>query len=170
MNPAKSQDPHKEIGFIERGKTKTGLNKIEMHMTSFSPSGPGHLLVMAWVSFQREVLLPGLVSCFVAENERVALFEGELQDAWAQQSAFGVLALLGFSKDLEACERLRLLCWGGRSQSRRRSSGAVRAPGRRVISPLPSHANARDCTCLCSRRYEGPCDWLWLMTEPLKPP
>lgn len=47
MNPAKSQDLHKETGFIERGKTKTGLNNIEMHMTSFSPSGPGHLLVMA---------------------------------------------------------------------------------------------------------------------------
>lgn len=87
-----------------------------------------------------------------------------------RQSGFGVLALLGFSEDLEACERLRLLCWGGRSQSRRRSSGAVSPPGRRVISPLLSHVNSWDRTCLSSRRWEGPCDWLWPMTEPLKPP
>lgn len=28
------------------------------------------------------------------------------------QSGFGVLALLGFFTDIEACERLRVLCWG----------------------------------------------------------
>lgn len=85
MNPTKSQDPLKEIGFIERGKThKAGLNKTEMHATSLSSSGPGRLLAKTWVSFQRELPLPGLVSCFVAENERVALFEGEMQDAWSQ--------------------------------------------------------------------------------------
>ena len=60
---------------------------------------------MMWISPQWEVPLPA--SLLVGHYESVAFFQGKRLGVGQS----GVLAFLGFSKDLEPCEKLHTLCW-----------------------------------------------------------